>query len=70
MSAPLQHMNHVAAVAAPLIGGLVWMHFGYQIIFFTGAFIALVSLIVSQWIDPDQPQLEKEGRLALSPAAG
>ncbi len=61
-------MNHVAAVAAPLIGGLAWMHFGYQIIFFAGAFLALVSLVVSQWIDPDEQWTEPEGAVALRPA--
>jgi len=43
-------MNHVAAVLAPLVGGLVWHFFGYQLIFFTGAALALVSLVVSQWV--------------------
>ncbi len=46
-------MNHVAAVTAPLIGGLVWYYFGYQIIFFSGAVIALCSFLVSQWVDPE-----------------
>ena len=45
-------MNHVAAVAAPLAGGLAWHFFGYQIIFFSGAILAFISLIVSQWISP------------------
>lgn len=43
-------MNHVAAVLAPLIGGLVWHFFGYQVIFLTGAGLALVSLVVCQWV--------------------
>ena len=46
-------MNHVAAVTAPLIGGLVWYYYGYQIIFFSGAVIALCSFVVSQWVDPE-----------------
>lgn len=46
-------MNHVAAVAAPLIGGFAWRAFGYEVIFMAGSILAVVSLIVSQWIDPD-----------------
>ncbi len=54
-------MNHVAAVAAPLVGGLAWMQFGYQVIFFSGALLAFISLIVSQWVDPEgQLQRERE----------
>ncbi|MAE60959.1 MAG: hypothetical protein CMJ49_06325 [Planctomycetaceae bacterium] len=45
-------MNHVAAVIAPLFGGIAWYYLGYQVIFFAGAAIALISLIVSQWVDP------------------
>jgi len=52
-------MNHVAAVASPLVGGLVWYHFGYQVIFFSGAILAIISLIVSQWVDPEG-QLARE----------
>jgi predicted MFS family arabinose efflux permease len=47
-------MNHVAAVAAPFIGGFVWHFFGYQVIFFTGSLLAVVSLVVSQWVNPEQ----------------
>ena len=46
-------MNHVSAVAAPLAGGLVWHYFGYQVIFFSGAVLAVLSLIASQWIRPE-----------------
>ena len=46
-------MNHVSAVAAPLVGGLVWHYFGYQVIFFGGAVLAVLSLIASQWIRPE-----------------
>ena len=43
-------MNHIAAVTSPLIGGLVWMKFGYQIIFISGAAFALISLVFTQWL--------------------
>ncbi len=54
-------MNHVASVAAPLLGGFAWSYFGYEVIFFSGAVLALISLIVSQWVDPEsQRQREEE----------
>ena len=46
-------MNHVASVIAPLVGGLAWHFFGYQVIFFSGAVLALISLVVTQWVDPE-----------------
>lgn len=46
-------MNHFAAVLAPLVGGLMWHYFGYQVIFFSGAILALISLLVSQWVDAE-----------------
>ena len=45
-------MNHIAAVAAPLVGGLVWMKLGYEVIFLSGAAIAFITLIVTQWMKP------------------
>lgn len=64
-------MNHIAAVAAPLVGGIAWIYFGYQVIFFTGALLALASLVVSQWVDSAGP-LEKQvkERGAITPAVG
>ena len=46
-------MNHVAAVVAPLAGGVAWHFFGYQVIFFSGALLALISLVCSQWVDTE-----------------
>ena len=48
-------MNHISAVVAPVAGGLAWHFFGYQVIFFSGAALALVSLICSQWINTGIP---------------
>ncbi len=45
-------MNHIAAVGAPLIGGLVWMKLGYEVIFLAGGAIAFITLIVTQWMKP------------------
>lgn len=47
-------MNHAAAVAAPLVGGFAWHYFGYEVIFFAGAFMAFLSLIASQWVRPEK----------------
>ncbi len=43
-------MNHVAAVSVPLIGGLMWVSFGYHIIFIGGAIFTLISLTCTQWM--------------------
>ena len=43
-------MNHIASVGAPLVGGLVWMKLGYEIIFLSGGAIAFITLIVTQWM--------------------
>ena len=48
-------MNHISAVVAPVAGGLAWHFFGYQVIFFSGAALAFVSLICSQWINTEIP---------------
>ena len=53
-------MNHFAAVAAPLLGGFAWHYFDYRVIFFSGAFLALLSLIASQWINPGSEGRERE----------
>jgi MFS family permease len=61
-------MNHGAAVIAPLVGGLAWVHLGYQVIFFSGAVLALISLVVSQWVDP-KGLLAREKVAVAGPAA-
>lgn len=53
-------MNHVAAVSGPLVGGLAWHYFGYEVIFFSGAIVALISLVVSQWVDPEGQLVREE----------
>ncbi|MGB9597438.1 MAG: MFS transporter, partial [Candidatus Poribacteria bacterium] len=49
-------MNHIAAVIVPLVGGLIWNALDrYDVIFYGGSVVALVSFIVSQflWSDKD-----------------
>ena len=65
-------MNHVAAVIAPVAGGLAWHFFGYEVIFFSGAALAFISLLVSQKIDPEAILAEsgEAGRkIATEPAS-
>jgi predicted MFS family arabinose efflux permease len=39
--------NHIAAVGVPVLGGILWDQFGYQITFFAGAATCLLSIMVS-----------------------
>lgn len=48
-----QSINHVSAVSIPLIGGLVWEAVGPQATFLFGAAIALVSLLLTQWMQTE-----------------
>jgi len=42
-------MNHVASVIAPLVGGIIWSALDrYDVLFYAGATIAVISLIVTQ----------------------
>ena len=52
-------MNHVAAVAAPLVGGYAWLVFGYEVIFIAGSVLAFISLVVTQWLDPEKQRYER-----------
>lgn len=47
-------MNHIASVVAPLIGGIAWKALDYNVVFLGGAAVAAISLIVAQWIKPEQ----------------
>jgi len=58
-------MNHVAAVAAPLVGGYAWLVFGYEVIFICGSILAFVSLVVTQWVDPEKQRYQ----VGTAPAA-
>jgi hypothetical protein len=54
------------------VGGLAWHYFGYEIVFFSGAAVAAVSLILSQRVDPEglmareQEQIAAAGKVAES----
>ena len=54
-------INHIAAVALPAALGLVWLY-SPGLVFFIGAGLACISLILSQLI-PDHPELGAETRV-------
>ncbi len=43
--------NHVFSVAVPLVGGVLWAMFGYQVVFICGAVLVALSLFVASGID-------------------
>jgi len=47
-------MNHAAAIIVPLVGGTLWNSLGrYDIIFYGGAVVALISFLVAQFMWSD-----------------
>lgn len=46
-----QTINHIAAVFVPVLGGWIWVEFGYQIPFFIGTALTCCSLALVQLID-------------------
>jgi MFS family permease len=62
-------MNHFAAVAAPLVGGFAWHLFGYQVIFYSGSLLAVISLVVTQWVDPERQLAEETAAGIAEPKA-
>ena len=56
-------ISHIAAVVIPAALGLVWI-WSHSLVFYIGAFFALLSLIAAQFI-PKSPSPNKETRLSL-----
>ncbi|MGE4468566.1 MAG: MFS transporter [Desulfovibrio sp.] len=44
-------VNHIAAVVIPVLGGLAWM-VDYRVVFFAAAGLSLLSLVLSQLVNP------------------
>ena len=63
-------MNHFAAVAAPLLGGVAWHFFGHRVIFLAAAVLALLSTAVSQWVDPARYAGQSSGSQDISGSSG
>lgn len=51
--------NHISSVSAPLMGGLAWHYFGYQVIFYAGAAVALISFGFAQFL----PSQNRSGKI-------
>ncbi len=48
-------MNHVSSVIVPVVGGLLWEGLGrYEVVFFCGSAVAIVSLLVIQFLRVDE----------------
>ncbi|MBC7319909.1 MFS transporter [bacterium] len=43
-------VNHIAAVTMPIVGGILWERFNYQIMFLLGALIVLISITMASRI--------------------
>ncbi len=57
-------MNHIAAVAVPVGGALLWQHFdNYQIPFWVGVAIACIALAANRWL-PSGPHGDHVAPLA------
>jgi len=62
-------MNHVAAVAVPISGAWLWQHYhNYQIPFWVGVGVAVVSLVANQWL-PRGPHDPAHLETATAPAS-
>ena len=57
-------MNHIAAVTSPLVEGLVWIKFDCRLVFISGAAFALISLIVTQWMQAQPIMVKVESEFA------
>jgi len=57
-----QTINHVSALFVPVVGGLIWTTYGSSVTFMCGAGIAVISLLVTQFMRSHQP-------VATEPAA-
>ena len=53
-------INHISAVIVPVVGGTIWVFFGSRAPFLAGVGIAVVSLILVQWMGggPGRPREE------------
>lgn len=45
-----QAINHLAAIVVPVVGGIMWDRIGSQYTFFAGVWIALIGLLLANWI--------------------
>lgn len=48
--------NHAAAVAVPLIGGLLWQNYGHAVAFYGGAAVVAMSVVAVFWMQVSEGQ--------------
>jgi hypothetical protein len=53
-------INHIAAVALPLLGGLVWI-VDYRAVFYGAAGLSLASLLASQFVTAELAKARARG---------
>jgi hypothetical protein len=58
-------INHIAAVVIPASFGLIWLY-DHSLVFYAGAFIALASLLASQFINLQEGNDEKNKEMVTS----
>jgi predicted MFS family arabinose efflux permease len=56
-------IDHIFSISVALLSGLVWDRFGYQWVFLTGVFIAVVNFVATRWV-----RVPKAGIGAQGPA--
>ena len=54
-----QTINHIAAVLIPPLGGWLWVSFGYQLPFYCGMALTVLSLLLIQFMDREITKAEK-----------
>ena len=59
-------MNHVAAMTMPLLGGILWTHWGYRWPFVLGAVAAALSILAALRV----PYTPKQAQAPAPPASG
>ncbi len=50
-------MDHAVSMLVPFAGSLIWNAFGYQAVFITGAFIAVMNFIITRFIVIDSEEV-------------
>jgi MFS family permease len=66
-------VNHIAAEAVPLVGGMLWARYGYQVTFLAGAATCILSVASALAVRvPDRAVVSRsdERRPTVSAAAG
>lgn len=43
-------MDHLFSIGIAILGGFIWMKFGYQYVFLAGCFISITTLVSAFWI--------------------